>query len=119
METISYWREQAPEIALEKIEMPDTIDVVVIGADFTGLCTALSLAKNNTSVLVLEAGALGCGASTLNGGMVGPSFHKLGIEGLQSKYGTVRTNCIIQESLGFVDYLENFLISENIDADFV
>ncbi len=119
MKASPYWWDQVTQIKLAEVEIPETVDVVVIGAGFTGLCTALSLAQNNASVLVLEAGALGCGASTLNGGMVGPSFHKLGIVGLKSKYGEDRANYILQESLGFVDYLQDFLLSENIDADFV
>lgn len=118
MKTTAYWWEAAPRTETGNVELPNAVDVVVIGAGFTGLCTALSLAKNNASVLVLEAASLGTGASTLNGGMLGPSFHKLGIDGLRSKYGETQANNILKESLGFVDYLENFLLSENIAADF-
>ncbi len=92
---------------------------MVVGAGFTGLCTALCLAKAGVSVVLLEAGIIGCGASTLNGGMIGPSFHKLGIAGLKSKYGETVANNILRESLGFVDYLEDFLSVQGIEADFV
>lgn len=119
MKTTPYWWEEAPRTETNTNVVPASVDVVVIGAGFTGLCTALSLAKNGASVVIFEAGIIGCGASTLNGGMVGPSFHKLGIAGLKSKYGESRANDILRESLGFVDYLEDFLKSESIDADFV
>ncbi len=114
-----YWWEDAPREQSVEIAIPDAMDVAVVGAGYSGLCAALELARGGASVVVFEAGVLGYGASTRNGGMLGPSFHKLGIEGLKSKYGVERTNTILRESLGFVDYLRDFLETEGIDADFV
>lgn len=113
-----YWWEDAPREQPEEIEIPTSSDAVVIGAGFSGLCAALELARGGASVVVFEAEVLGFGASTRNGGMLGPSFHKLGVEGLKSKYGVDRTNAILRESLGFVDYLREYLKTEGIDADF-
>lgn len=45
-------------------------DICVIGAGFTGLGAALELARRGASVIVLEAGRVGAGASGLNGGQV-------------------------------------------------
>ncbi len=114
-----YWWEDAPRPSSEISDLPRTIEVAVIGAGFTGLCAALVLARAGASVTVFDAGVLGDCASTLNGGMVGPSFHKLGIAGLKHKFGQTRANAIMKESVGFVDYLENFLRTEGIEADFV
>lgn len=119
MKTKPYWWEHAPRPATGEINLPEQVDVAVIGAGFTGLCAALALARGGASVVVFEAGILGHGASTLNGGMVGPSFHKLGISGLKNKYGDDRANAILRESVGFVDLLETFLKTEKIEADFV
>lgn len=47
-------------------------DVAVIGAGFTGLSTALSLAKAGYDVVVLEANKVGWGASGRNGGQIHP-----------------------------------------------
>ncbi|MBL4906661.1 MAG: FAD-binding oxidoreductase, partial [Sneathiella sp.] len=69
-------------------------------------------------VAVFEAGVLGEGASTRNGGMVGPSFHKLGLAGMKNKFGKTRADAIIKESVGFVSFLETFLETEKIEADF-
>lgn len=49
-------------------------DAVVIGAGFTGLSTALSLARNGLSVVVLEAAQPGWGASGRNNGQVIPTL---------------------------------------------
>lgn len=113
-----YWWEAAPRPVLEERALPADVEVAIIGAGYSGLNTALVLARNGIKVAVFEAGQIGCGASTLNGGMVGPSFHKLGVAGLKHKFGTDRANAILKESLGFVDYLEGFLAEEKIEADF-
>ena len=118
VKNMPYWWETAPRTPSEELPLPKSIDVAVIGAGFTGLCAALVLARGGASVAVFEADVLGCGASTLNGGMVGPSFHKLGVAGLKSKFGAERANAILGESIGFVDYLDNFLSTEGIDAEF-
>lgn len=46
-----------------------TVDVCIIGAGFTGLGAAMALA-GRASVVVLEAGRVGCAASGRNGGQV-------------------------------------------------
>jgi gamma-glutamylputrescine oxidase len=45
-------------------------DVCVVGGGFTGLCTALNLAKRGYSVVLLEASRIGWGASGRNGGQL-------------------------------------------------
>ncbi len=99
-------------------EPPSQTDAVIIGAGYTGLCTALVLARAGLSVVVFEAGKIGAGASSRNGGMVGPSFHKLGIAGLKAQYGEHIANDIIRASANLVDNLETFISDEKIDADF-
>ncbi len=118
MKTTPYWWQDAPRQPCRAIELPGSLDVAVIGGGYTGLCAALVLARGGASVVVFEAGQLGSGASTRNGGMVGPSFHKLGIAGLKDKFGPERADAILRESIGFVDFLENFLEAEGINADF-
>jgi glycine/D-amino acid oxidase-like deaminating enzyme len=49
-------------------------DVVVVGAGFTGLSTALHLAEQGAKVVVLEAEEPGYGASGRNGGQVNPGL---------------------------------------------
>jgi|TARA_R110002096_G_scaffold435548_1_gene661468 gamma-glutamylputrescine oxidase len=49
-------------------------DICVIGAGFTGISTALTLAERGFNVVVVEANKVGWGASGRNGGQVGYSI---------------------------------------------
>src|SRR5438046_8009318 len=49
-------------------------DVAIVGAGYSGLAAALQLAQVGVSVVVLEAGEPGWGASGRNGGQVIPGL---------------------------------------------
>ncbi|WP_420859139.1 NAD(P)/FAD-dependent oxidoreductase [Marivivens marinus] len=51
-------------------------DVCIVGAGYTGLVAALTLAERGLSVVVLDAQRAGWGASGRNGGQVGSGHHK-------------------------------------------
>ena len=53
-----------------------TVDVAVIGAGFTGLWAAKTLAEAGRNVVVLDAHRVGFGASGRNGGQVHSGFNK-------------------------------------------
>jgi glycine/D-amino acid oxidase-like deaminating enzyme len=67
-------------------ELPRRADVVVVGAGYCGASAAWQLAARGRSVVALEAGPFGAGASTRNGGMVLPEL-KLGPRELTRRYG--------------------------------
>jgi glycine/D-amino acid oxidase-like deaminating enzyme len=118
MQATPYWWEAAPRPAATEVDLPAAVDVAIVGAGYTGLHAALVLTRAGLSVMVFEANLLGSGASTLNGGMVGPSFHKLGVLGLKRRYGEDRARAILRESVGFVDFLQDFLTAEGIECGF-
>jgi len=108
------------------VEMPKTdasralsqsVDVAVIGAGFTGLSAARTLAKKGASVAVLEAETIGWGASSRNGGMVLTGM-KLGVNKLISMYGRERTQRMYAASLASIDCVEQIVCEENIACDF-
>jgi glycine/D-amino acid oxidase-like deaminating enzyme len=112
-----YWWDAAPRSDDEIPHLPEEVDVLIVGAGFSGLCAARVLARSGKSVLVCDAEFIGYGASTRNGGMLGPSFHKLGVAGLKARYGEDATYAMLRESLGFVDFVESLTREEGIDCD--
>jgi glycine/D-amino acid oxidase-like deaminating enzyme len=118
MKSSPYWWDEAPRNSEEATPLPTQVDALVVGGGFSGLGAARVLARSGRSVLVCESGFLGYGASTRNGGMLGPSFHKLGVQGLKAHYGEERTYGILNESIGFVDFIRDLLAEESIDCDF-
>ena len=118
MKTQPYWWEAAPRPAIHETELPTQVDALIIGGGFSGLCAARILSRAGKSVLVCEAEQLGFGASTRNGGMLGPSFHKLGVQGLTAHYGIERTHALLRESVGFVDFIRDLVAEEGIECEF-
>src|SRR5271168_264852 len=97
--------------------LPESVDVAVIGAGFTGLSAARTLAKRGARVAVLEAETIGWGASSRNGGMVLTGL-KLGVNQLMSKYGRERTQRMYAASLATIDCVEQIVQQESIACDF-
>jgi glycine/D-amino acid oxidase-like deaminating enzyme len=97
--------------------LPDRADVAVIGAGFTGLSAARTLAQRGAKVVVLESNTIGWGASSRNGGMVLTGM-KLGVNKLISMFGRDLTRRMYAASLATIDCVEQIIREENIDCDF-
>ena len=67
------------------LEGAETADVCVVGAGFTGIATALTLAERGYSVAVIEANRVGWGASGRNGGQLISGIS--GMEKIREKHG--------------------------------
>ena len=98
--------------------LPETADVAVIGAGFTGLCAGRALAKTGAKVAVIEAESVGWGASSRNGGMVLTGL-KLPVGKLVAKYGLEVSRKLYAASLASIDCVERIISEEGIDCDFV
>src|SRR6202453_3714962 len=98
--------------------LPESVDVAVIGAGFTGLSGARTLAKRGARVAVLESETIGWGASSRNGGMVLTGM-KLGVNQLISMYGRELTRRMYAASLESIDAIERLVKDEGIGCDFV
>jgi glycine/D-amino acid oxidase-like deaminating enzyme len=107
---------QMPQTDLAR-SLPERVDVAVIGAGFTGLSAARTLAKRGATVAVLEAETIGWGASSRNGGMVLTGL-KLGVNKLIARYGRERTRRMYAASVASMDCVEQLVREETIDCDF-
>ncbi len=97
--------------------LPEVVDVAVIGAGFTGLSAARTLAQRGAKVAVLESETIGWGASSRNGGMVLTGM-KLGVNQLISRYGRELTQRMYAASLATIDCVEQIVRQEAIECDF-
>jgi glycine/D-amino acid oxidase-like deaminating enzyme len=114
----NYWLTTAEFPVVETTRpLPETVDVAVIGAGFTGLSAARTLAKRGAKVAVLESETIGWGASSRNGGMVLTGM-KLGVNQLISRYGRELTQRMYAASLATIDCVEQIVREEAIDCDF-
>lgn len=112
-----YWWDEAPRPVLPDREVPREADVVVVGAGYTGLNAALTLARAGRSVVVLDAEASGHGCSSRNGGQLGFGL-KPGLDGLRERYGQARGTAVFKESMAAFDHLAAFIEREQIACSF-
>ncbi len=118
MKEKNYWLETvtAPPAPPAR-NLPDSADVVVVGAGFCGLSAARTLAKRGVNVAVLEAETCGWGASSRNGGMVLTGM-KLPAPMLIKRYGRETVRKMYAASLESIDCVEQIVREENIDCNF-
>ena len=98
-------------------ELPDSVDVAVIGGGFCGLSAARTLAKRGVKVAVLEAETFGWGASSRNGGMALTGM-KLPAPTLIRRYGIETVRKMYAASLETIDCVEQIVREEKIDCNY-
>jgi len=91
-------------------------DVCIIGGGFTGLSAALHLAEGGASVVVLEAGVVGAGASGRNGGQVIPGL-KLDPSELHALLGPERGPRLTEVIGGAADFVFGLVRRHAIECD--
>jgi len=118
-ETDPYWWDEAgPPSAPAKTDLPAEVDVLVIGAGLTGLSAALTLARAGKSVLALDAGPPGGGASARNGGMIGGG-HRMALDEIDARFGPDLATRILSEShLESLAFARRLIAEEGIACDF-
>jgi len=113
----NYWLESCTPPTGTSDILPASADVAIIGAGFTGLSAARTLAKRGAKVAVLEANTIGWGASSRNGGMVLTGM-KLSAETLIQRYGLDAAKRMYAASLASIAFVEQIIREEQIDCDF-
>ncbi len=112
----SLWAATAPAAPdAPPLQGRQTADVLVVGAGYTGLSTALHLAASGARVCVLDAHGIGWGASGRNGGQVNPSL-KHDPDELVRRYGAARAELLIQAVSGSADLVFDLIARHGIDC---
>jgi glycine/D-amino acid oxidase-like deaminating enzyme len=117
MQEKTFWLDTVEMPAPAPHPFPENVDVAVIGAGFTGLSAARTLAKSGARVAVFDAETVGWGASSRNGGMVLTGL-KLPATTLIARYGKEATARMYAASLASIDFVEQLVQQENIACDF-
>jgi glycine/D-amino acid oxidase-like deaminating enzyme len=113
----NYWLVRVNMPAGTPGDLPERVEVAIVGAGFTGLSAARTLAKRGATVAVFETNTIGWGASSRNGGMVLTGM-KLGVETLATRYGMDATKRMYAASLASIDLVEQIVSEEKIECNF-
>jgi gamma-glutamylputrescine oxidase len=99
-----------------KLEGEAQADVVIIGGGYTGLHAALECRERGFSVILLEAGRIGWGASGRNGGQAIPGWRK-GATELVKLYGRAHAKLLFDLSLEAGQLVLDRIAKHNIACD--
>ena len=106
-----------PAPASDPLREDERCDLVVVGAGFLGLSTALHAARAGKAVRVIEARGIGEGASGLNGGQVIPGL-KYDPEWLIERFGAKQGEALIGFAAGTADAVFDLIRNERLDVPY-
>ncbi len=113
----SLWAATArPAAATPPLGASRRADVVIVGAGYTGLVTALHLAAGGADVVVLDAAEPGWGASGRNGGQVIPGL-KYDPDDLIGRFGPERGEALATVAGAAADEVFDLIARHDIACD--
>ncbi len=114
------WWNVAPPHEGERDVPPSRCDVAIVGGGFSGLSTALELARSGAKVAVFEADAFGANASARNSGGVSFGLDLAGVARWR-KWSGGKGPTVPQFARGALDsltHMQSFVAGNAIDCDF-
>ncbi|WP_027164551.1 FAD-dependent oxidoreductase [Mesorhizobium sp. WSM3224] len=112
------WRKPNAAAAFQsELSASGMLDAVIVGGGIMGLSTALHAARAGLSVQVLDTGAIGQGASGLNGGQVIPGL-KYDPEWLTEHFGKERGEALVEFAASTADAVFDVIRVEKLAVPF-
>ena len=116
MKLSSYWWDIEEDLSTPMPEhMPHEVDLLVVGAGFTGLSAGLTAARQGRSVAIIDSGRPGFGASTRNGGICSGHI-RIPHAVLSHRYGKDYADQVYGEGIEARADLVKFCDEEKIDC---
>ncbi len=110
------WADDVAHPAGSTAALPRAADVVIVGAGYTGLSAARETALAGRSTLVLDAGPIGGGCSSRNGGQVAFSL-KPELGALARRHGTATATRLYREGFEAIAELRALARLPGVDVD--
>ena len=117
MKLTPYWWEDRPPSSDLTPKPLERVDILIVGAGYTGLSAAIAAHDAGATVVVVDAEHPGYGASTRNGGMFG-AHPRLGRARLAELFGQDTADGIFNEATPALDFVRDLQTREGIDCDF-
>jgi glycine/D-amino acid oxidase-like deaminating enzyme len=114
--SLTPWQEGAPDPGPALAGEVST-DVCIIGAGYTGLSSALALKREGFDVVVLEADAIGFGASGRNAGHLTPTIGK-DLPTLLKMYSLERVRALLHLQEMAISHVEGLIREHGIDCEY-
>lgn len=116
----TYWRTTAClRGPTPSVEGDLAADLAVIGGGYTGLAAARRAMAAGQTVVVLEAGTPGWGASTRNAGFVCLGANALGATSMIRRHGLDAARAFYRHQIEAIETLVGCIGAEGIECDFV
>ncbi len=112
-----YWWDDGDPPTTDRSPLPAAVDVLVVGAGYTGLHAALQTARGGRDTLVVDAETAGWGCSSRNGGQISTSI-KPSYAALAKRHGQQTALSILKEGAASLRWIGEFVRDEGIACDF-
>lgn len=109
-----WWEDRAPHLPSD--DLPSSVDLLIVGAGYTGLSAAIAAHDAGAAVAILDAGRPGEGASTRNGGMFG-AHPRLPFSDLVAKFGEAAAIGVTRDANAAFEFTRDLIAAEEIDCD--
>jgi glycine/D-amino acid oxidase-like deaminating enzyme len=116
--TKTAWNTLSRSASYPKLKTDIDVDVAIIGAGLAGMATAYFLAKSGKRVAVLEADAVGKGATSYTTAFI-TQVVDTSLSELADMFGTSQAKMVWRSHAAAIDTIEEIIKAEGIDCEFL